>query len=132
MAFFNKKKDTPNKSDGKKSPFEKTVEDHLEDDRNSYLFRESEEVPEEEIVYDYEALGIEEDEDEDFIEDEDDLLRRFGKKKRNSNLELKMRNDEKLLEEQTYAHWEQHTNGLEEPDNDYLADLEYFEKGGVK
>ncbi len=132
MAFFNKKKDTSKKSDSKKSPFEKTVEDHELDDRNSYLFRESEEVPEEEIVYDYEALGIEDDEDEDFIEDEDDLLRRFGRKKKSRNLELKMNNDEKLLEQQDYAHWEQHPQGIDGSDNDYLADLEYFEKGGIK
>ncbi len=132
MAFFNKKKEISKKSNDKKSPFEKTVEDRELEEQNSYLFKESEEIPEEEIVYDYEALGIEDDDDEDFIEDEDDLLRRFGKKRRSKGLELKMNNKEELSEQHTYTHWEQHAQNLEVADSDYLADLEYFEKGGLK
>ncbi len=132
MAFFNKNKDTSKKSDNKKSPFEKTVEDRILEDENSYLFRETEEVPEEEIVYDYEALGIEDDEDEDFIEDEDDLLRRFGKKRKGKSLQLKTSSNEKLLNQQAYSNFEHSPQSGDGIDSDYLADLEYFEKGGLK
>ncbi len=132
MGLFNKKKETSKNNEQKKNPFEKTAEDRKFEEQNSFLFRESEDVPDEEIEYDYEALGIEEDDDEDFIEDEDDLLRRFGKRKKSGNLELQMKIDEELLQEQTYAQWDQHVNSLENTPDDYLADLEYFEKGGVK
>ncbi len=131
MAFFNKKKEATNKKE-EKSAFEKTIDESLNEDANSYLFRDTPSQDEEEEEYDYEALGIEDDEDEDFIEDEDDLLRRFGKKKKSRNLELEMKKDEELLQEQTYNEWEQHTKSLEAANNDFLADLEYFEKGGVK